>query len=296
MSWRRMKNFAMILTLLILAFGEFAHAQFFTGPAASGAGGGGRASVDRGEASFLNPASVAFLQTYNASVFYGSSKHYLTGEQNDMAASISDGTPGNFVSGAFTYVRRRSDFSGGTSDTQQDMQISLAGYALKKLAFGIGAHRLTDQVSTIATGNEYTQTNGHVGLVYVPIAEIGIGFVAYDVLPGADSVPVVYRVIPTHALALNFVQEKQFRIRMDFVRPDTMNPGRRINVNAGVETMLTENFLYRAGWFWKETTDQSFFTTGFGFQGPRLSLEYGFQKDVRDSDNYRHIVDLWIVL
>ena len=287
------------LFLFALFVSPTASAQVFTGPAASAAGGGGRAAVDPGETAFLNPASIAFLQKYNVSLFYGAAKHPREGEQNFMAASLADGTQDNIVSGALSYVRKRTDLStavGIVSDTQQDIQAALSGFALRKFAFGVAGHRLTDQILSATAGSEYSQLNAHVGVIFVPIEMIGIGFVAYDVLPTSESVAANYRLVPTHALAFNFLPAPQFRARLDFVRPDTMNPDRRINVNVGIETTFKEMLVLRLGSFWRETADQTYLTGGFAFQGPKLSFDYSYQTDNRSPDNARHLVDLWIVL
>ena len=288
--------FSMMIFIFAIFAGATAHAQFFTGPAASGAGGAGRAAVDLGEATFLNPAGVAFLQRYNASAYYAQGQHARDGQFNLWGFSLADGTPGNLFSGGLSYVRKRTDI-GAFSDTQQDLQITVAGFPFKRASIGITGHRLTDQVwYSSALGGEHEQSNAHIGLILVPFANLGFGFVAYDVLPTSDSVPASLRLVPTHAIGFNYLYEKTFRARLDFVRPDTSNPGRRVDVMAGAETFFHESFIFRLGGLWRETADRTYFTTGLGYNGPRLSFDYSFQKDVREGDNNRHLIDLWIAL
>lgn len=274
-----------------------AQAQFFTGPSASGTGGAGRAAIDPGESAFLNPASIALIRRYNISAYYDLGKHPGDGNHHLWGLSLADGSPGSLIAGAFTYVRKKTDQPGGVNLTQQDIQIALAGSPIERLAIGIAGHRLTDQISNPSLpGTEFNQMNAHIGLLFVPFQNFGVGFVAYDFLPTDDSVPVSVRLRPTHALGLNYVYENSFRARLDLVRPDTMNEGRRIDVMAGIETFLNENFAARVGGKWQETEDRTYFTTGFGYIGPRLSFDYSFQKDVRIGDNDRHLIDLWITI
>lgn len=284
---------AVSLLLVVLLAASSARAQFFTGPEASACGGSGRASVDLGESAFLNPAAVAFIQRYNVSAMYGVGDHPVNGNTNEMAISIVDGTSDAMINGGATYVNRRTELGSSYVDTQQDVQISLAGFFHRKLAFGLAGHRISDGLWVNERPYEYTQINMHMGTIYVPVPNVGIGFVAYDMLPSED-LPAGVKVIPTLALGVNYMYEKFFRARLDFVRPDTDNPGRRVNVMAGMETFMMEQFAIRFGGFWRETHDQAFATFGLAYLGPRLSLDYSFQKDVRIAGNSRHLIDLWL--
>lgn len=276
---------------------QTASAQFFTGPAASGAGGAGRAAIDSGESAFLNPASVGFLYRYYASAYFGLDQHEGGGGHNLWGASLADGSEGNLVSGALTYVRKHVDHSNQSNDTQQDLQVTVAGSPLPRFSIGVTGHRLTNQLrAPSGVSADYEQFNAHIGLIYVPVTDFGVGFVAYDVVPVGDSIPIGVRVVPTHALALNYLYEKVFRMRLDLVRPDMMNDGRRIDVMAGIEAFHQESFVLRVGGHWQETADRTYITAGFGYLGPRLSIDYSFQKEVRWGRNTRHLIDLWLTL
>ncbi len=283
--------FALLFSGLLVS--SVAQAQFFTGPEASACGGSGRAGIDLGEAAFLNPAAVAFIQRYNVSMMFGISDHPVNGNTNELAGSIVDGTSDAMINGGLTYVRRRTETPFGISDTQQDWQGSLAGFLHRKLAIGLAGHRLSNEMYTPLGGREYVQWNGHFGALYVPVPSVGVGFVAYDFAP-AEDLPVGVRVVPTLALGVNYIYEKFFRARLDFVRPDTDNPGRETNVMAGLETFLMDQFALRTGGYWRETHDQTYFTAGMAYAGPRLSIDYSFQKDVRVAGNSRHLIDLWL--
>lgn len=286
---------ALPLSAIFFLSGFAAHAQVFTGPAASAAGGAGRASVDNGEASFLNPAAIGYIQHYNASVFAGVGSHPVDGNSNVLAASLADGTFDAIIPGALTYVQKRLDANNGVSDTQSDIAVTIAGHLHRKLAFGVTGHRLSDQLLSATSGASYTQYNANVGALYVPVPNIGLGLVGYDVGPG-DSSPVGIHVVPTYAFGVNYLYEKFFRARLDLVRPDTNNPGQRINMMLGLETFFAEEFAFRVGGLWRETADQDYLTAGLGYKGPKLSLDYSFQKDVRNGENGRHLIDLWLPL
>jgi hypothetical protein len=272
-----------------------AEAQVFTGPSASASGGAGRAAVDLGESSFLNPAGIAFIQRYIASVYAGVGKNQGEGDSSVLAASLADATLDSLIPGSLTYVRRKTDAIGGVSDTQSDIAVTIAGFVHRKFAIGVTGHRITDQILSATSGVEYNQYNATIGALFVPVPFLGIGVVAYDIAPG-DSTPVGIHVVPTYAIAGNFVYQKFFDVRLDLVRPDTNNPGQRMNVNLGLETFFQEFFVFRVGGFWRETADQDYFTAGIGYKGPKVSVDYSFQKDVRSGENGRHLVDLWMPL
>ena len=285
-------KFAAVLALAALTLsGSLARAQFFTGPAASGAGGAGRAAIDPGEASFLNPAALAHLNAYYISANYGIGHHEVDGDFNQYGVQLADHSEGVAVPGAFSYIRRRQELQNGIGITQQDFQLALGGFALDSLAVGVTGHRQTDVFST---GQEHEQWNGHLGLIYTPVEALGVGLVAYDILPGKDTVPLGTRQITTYALGLNWIVKEMFRMRLDVVRPDRHNVANRNDVGFGIESWMREDFVVRFGHLWKETRDQGFLTAGVGYRGPRLSFNYTFQKDVRVAEGVRHLVDLWL--
>ena len=284
-----------ILLLLLILAAHPAQAQFFNGPASAATGNAGRASVDQGETVFLNPASLAFLQHYVASGYYGVNTHPIDGDSTLWGVSLADGSTDNIVPGGLSYVHRLSQLN-GVGDTQQDIQVSLAGLPTRTLAIGFSAHMLKDQMLSNFAGNDYTQYNGVFGLLWVPVNWLGLAAVASDVLPIPDTAPDGVHLVPTYALGVNFIYSKAFHLRFDVERPDTDNPGRRNNYGGGLETYFADSFVFRAGGYWRETADETYVTAGIGYLGPKLSLDYSFQQDLRNAANSRHLIDLWIPL
>ncbi len=282
----------LILIFAVLLAGVQARAQFFTGPISSATGGAGRAALDPSEAGLLNPASVAHLNTYNISGSYGLGHHDKDGDFKQWSILASDGSEGASFPGALSYVRRTVEpLRGGVKNTQSDIQLSLAELMGERIAFGVSAHRRSDELSS---GQDHVQYNGHLGLLVTPLDFLGIGIVAYDIVPASDSVPESVRVVPTFALGSNLIIQKILHFRLDLVRPDKFNPGRRTDVMVGIDSYFRPDFAMRVGGLFKETEDRTFFTAGLGYKGPKLSFDYTFQKDVRVADSYRHLFDLWL--
>jgi hypothetical protein len=257
-------------------------------------GGAGRAAVDPGEVAFLNPASLAHLGRYYVSGVYGASSHPVDGDSWRIGALLADGSAGNIVSGSLSYIRRFADLLGQGRREEQDIQISLAGFALKNLAVGLGLRRLYHRPEVLTDGKEFVQDNAHLGLLYTPFEWLGLGAVAYNLIPASSLVPIEVRVIPSLGLGGHLLIYNILRLRLDVVRPDLENPDRRADLMAGLETLFDEHFAFRLGGYWRETAQQTYLTTGLGFRGPRLSFSYSLQRDVRTAEGSRHLFDMWL--
>lgn len=287
--------FRVLISVLTVLFCETGWAQVFTGPISGAVGGAGRAALDPSESALLNPASLAHFTRYYAGIQYGIGDHASEGPFHQYGVMLTDGTPGTLVAGAFSYNRRDSEYSGGGDATQQDFQIAVGGFVSKKVSIGIAGHRLIYQPPV---GGEKSVNNMHVGALMIVTPNLGLAATVHDALPVSDEVPIAAGVIPTYALGLNYVFSPQFRLRLDLVRPEKMYDGKtndgRINIQTGLETFFQENWVFRLGGHWRETADQVYVTSGLGFQGPRLSFDYTFQKDVRAGTGFRHLFDLWL--
>ncbi|MES2856502.1 MAG: hypothetical protein V4692_11595, partial [Bdellovibrionota bacterium] len=197
----------------------------------------------------------------------------------------------NLIAGSFSYVKKH-DSIGNFSWTGQDFQGSVAGFIFSKLSVGLAVHRFMSSALEVSSN----QDNGNLGFLYTPNKSMGFGLVGYDLLNASETVPMVARLKRTYAVGMHYIYEEMLRLRLDLVHPEVGNPGRRTEVMTGLETFFTDDFAFRLGAHFKEPTDQTFLTTGMGFKGPRLSFDYSFQKDIRASDGYRHMFDLWLPL
>lgn len=287
----RFFSFFFFLPVACFLFCSISQAQFQTGPIASATGGAGRASLDPGEAGLLNPASVAHLRRYYFSGNYGMGQHERDGDMRQYGLLLADGTEGNTFPGSLSYTRRTLERKGGVTETQSDIQLALAEFFSDRIAMGFAAHRQTNEVTS---GGDHTQYNGHVGLMLTPLDNLGFGAVIYDFIPPRDSVPSGIRTVPTFAVGTNLIIQKILYLRLDLVRPDLDNPNRRTNVMGGIDTYFREDFAARVGVMALETKDQTYFTAGLGYKGPKLSVDYTYQKDTRVADSGRHLFDLWL--
>jgi hypothetical protein len=282
------------LLLFVFLFPFTAKSQVFTPTIAGGMGGAGRAAVDGGESAFLNPASVAHMREYYFGAHYQRGDHPREGDYSRWALQIADGTSGNLIRGSASYSKQKIDFPNGAgSRTDQDIQIGVAGIAVPLVALGLSAHYYEQS----GQGRDNAQTNGTLGLIYAPSDSLGIGLVGYDIAPVSSDVLPDRRLVPTYALGFQYVYSDLLRARLDVVRPDVQRfEDRRQNVMGGIESFFANSFVFRLGFGAMEVLDETNVTASFGYHGPRLSVDYSFQKDIRSAGGARHLVDLWMPL
>jgi hypothetical protein len=284
------RYFPTLALLVGLGIGSHANAQFFTGPISGATGQTGRAAVDPGEAAFLNPAAIAHLQRYYAAADYNFGTEPKEGDSTRYGVLLTDGSPSNVFPGAFSYIRRSNDLPNGQSEKIQDFQVSIAGFVGSKLAVGASAHRMIFDPSA---GSGSTHDNGTFGLLFDPVEWLGLAAVYYDAFWIGETPNVNARMTPTIALAAHLVPTERFRIRIDYLRAQRYATD-RADVGFGAETFFRHDFVFRLGVFAHETADQTFATAGLGYAGPKLSVDYAYQKDVRTAEGHRHMFDLWL--
>ncbi len=278
------------LSLSLLHFR--AEAQFYTGGIANAMGGAGRAGNVPSESAFLNPASLAELRNYYGSVSTDWGDHPIDGSITEFSALLADGTPDKSFPGQFSYVQKRVSDTNGFSANLQDFQLGIAFAPSDSFGVGVSIHR---NLFLDNNSRAYAQNNATIGTIFAPSRQFSFAFVAYDIMGGDDSVPQAFQTIPTLALGTSFKYESSFVFCFDIVRPDKFNEGHRLNTQLGLETNFRHDFVVRTGWQWREVgTEEKLFSFGIGYKGPRLSIDYTYQKDVQVGSGFRQFVDLWL--
>ncbi len=288
----RKKVLVTIIFLMTLFLRTQVEAQFITGPIAASMGGAGRAGNIPSESAFLNPASLAQLKNYYGAVSANWGDHPLDGSISEFSALLADGTPDKSFPGQFSYAQRRVASPNGFAANLQDFQLGVASAASESFGLGMSIHRVMYQDNS---SHFYAQNNVNFGSIFAPTRQLAFALVAYDALGGDDEVPRAYQTIPTWALGANFKYENSFVFSLDIVRPDKFNEGHRLNTQLGIQTYFRNDFAVRTGWQWREVGfEERLFSLGLGYRGPRLSMDYTYQKDVIVGSGFRQFVDLWL--
>ncbi|MEO0335603.1 MAG: hypothetical protein AAF202_04385 [Pseudomonadota bacterium] len=276
--------FAVFLTL------PMAEAQYFTGPSVNALGGAGAAARGGSINMLINPAAVALMQTIEASGQYRNGD--LSGGRTESfyGVSIADNTEDVLIAGGLTYLNGTKKFSGSLESQDQYWNVSLAS-RLGRLAIGGSAMFLDSAVKGDET---YKQYSGTFGLMLLASEQLVFGAV-YDsfVNPGSD-VPIPVRLTPTSRLGLRWTPEDFFSVRLDVSRREHENPDREGAVHFGFESFANNYNIIRFGGRVDDFYKQNFVTAGWGFNGPRLKLNYSFEKPLKESNGAMHSVDLLV--
>ncbi|MGZ3770658.1 MAG: hypothetical protein ACXVCP_13690 [Bdellovibrio sp.] len=260
------------LSVLFYFIASSAGAQVYSSSISAATGGTGRATVEAGDSAFLNPGTLVHLRGH--SMFTSFSK-------DEFAVSLTDNTEDSFLPSALSYVQRKSTVTQGELQ-QHDILLSLAEFAVDKIAFGITGHYLEHKLATVS----YRQSNADLGVIYTPQPHIGWALVAYNVFGEDKDIPQNFRSKRSVAAGFNYIYKSTVRARLDATTDSVFM--------AGLETYVNQFLITRLG-YQNDTDDKrEIITAGAGFKGPRFAIDYAYQGNSQISGDYRHSVDLVI--
>ena len=262
-------NNLIILILISISFSN-AFANTPKSSIANAAGGAGVATVEVGESSFMNPATLTHLK---GRYFYSSLQHRL------YAISLTENDKESAGPGAFSYFADKD---------LQFFSLSLADFVYENIAFGISATYW--QAEFDPQHKRTTNINANAGLIWTPIKDFGIGFAAENMLDSPDEFKLNGRLIPTSRVGFNYVYQEWFRWRLDFVT-QTNNNWKNWIPQTGIESYMSKFFILRAG-VSKPTGLKESWSAGFGFDLPRFKIDYATIWHANGGKEQRHSVDL----
>jgi hypothetical protein len=237
------------------------------------------------EAHFLNPAVVPFTKgtTFDFAFQEGA---LTTGSPfNTYAVTIVDNEKDNLFAAGLGFVQRRQSLPGDTL-TDQDISVSM-GYALNSgVGLGIFGHKLTRSANLART---FSKFNMGVGSLFIPIENLGVAVVGYDLLNDEDQ-----DLVPSVGVGAHYIIFKMMRLRADVTRQEKRNPDRKGAVGLGMELDLSEGFYFRTGFQWDDFRAKNYWTGGAAWQGPRLSVAYAIKLNTLTSEDTTHTFQAWL--
>lgn len=247
-------------------------AQVYSSSISAASGGTGRAAVEAGDATFLNPATLVHLRG-----------HYLYSSfsKDDLVIVLSDNSQESLLPASLGYVQKKSTVALGEL-VQQDLALSLAEFVVDKWAMGLTAHYLEQKLPN----SSYRQTNADLGLIFTPQPHIGLALVVYNVFGENRDIPESFRSKTTVGGGFNYIYRSMVRFRIDATSESI--------VMGGVETYVNKFLITRLGYQSDVDDNRELITAGVGFKGPRFALNYAYQGNTQISGDYRHSVDLEI--
>lgn len=275
---------AIIILGVILVFCKpsIGQGQIFYGAASEAMGRSGRAAVGPMANHFLNPAMTSFTRGYNLG---GAFQMRPDGNNpnNLYAVSITDNVPNKRIAAGFGYVYSRTSYAQGET-REHDFSLSASGLITQQISIGFLGRR--HSLGGDAQAN-WTKHNVTFGAVYVPIEDLGIAFVAHDMLIDDD-----LDMLTVFALGVHYVYDR-LRLRLDISRQELLNPDHEIDYSLGLEAVGVYDLLLRFGGQWDNVNNKNYLTAGVGWDGPRLKAAYAYRRDLKEGDDSEHTLQAY---
>jgi hypothetical protein len=281
-----------IKLLVILPSCAPVSAQYFTGAVASGMGGATLGGVEVPESHLLNPAALVHGSAVDIGLFWANQEANPDVHDKVYGLTLASNDSHNYFPGAITYLDDTKWVTGLGTVHDQFLQLSVAHFVIQHVSLGMSVIRLVDQVD--ALGMTVHQWNGVVGALYNPLENLGVGATfAYFAHP-SSTVPDAVRLRPTAGLGVNYIAEDFVTFRFDVLQEEEQNPHHKFIGRAGLESKLDEYFVIRLGYRRDENRSESVFTAGLSFEGPKLKVDYAYEKNLVSPQGGSHNVDLRI--
>jgi hypothetical protein len=250
---------ASLLALVFLMIST-SHAVEFQSPRTQALGGAGRAGPWLTDSIYLNPSFGSYLPLYaltGAYTSYDGGRNYNISVQDSRAEFLQAGA-------GFTKREQNSVISLGASRS-----------FAKTLGLGLGSKILVDNHTDKMTSDFVLSTS------YIALPWAYASMVVDNLMQGSEQkARNLYR---TAYLGLKIIPTKKVEFFVDpFVSPDYPG-GNKAGYHAGVELGVMNDFFLRLGKFQDAEVPQlnqrgSGFGYGFGWFGPKLSLDYAVQR------------------
>lgn len=264
-------------------------ARFFRGPQSSAMGQAGRAGIDSAESAFVNPALLPLMKASGANFYYRDGYIEDGQHRNSLGVGGFDNSEGVFFPGSLHYLRLRDTGLGAGSPVESEVWHGAMGYQVSdRLYAGANAYRLTSKVED----KSYEQWNGSLGLLVRVNPFLGVGYVLENIAKPGSDVPMGLREDMEQGLGFFGAIAEIAHLRFDISRREKHNPDHKMAYMVGVETQSHKFFLLRMGFKRDELQDQKLWTAGLSFNGPRLKIDYSFEKSEDRASGALHSVDM----
>lgn len=242
----------------------------FTNAANSATGGAGVAAADPGVAAFMNPAMLIHIPGRQL---------ILNSSNYETAISLSDSSPDNVFPAALSYIKKISPFN--ARNISHETTFSMADFITQRLTVGAAFHFNQPNYND----KSYRQVAGDLGLTYIHNDEIGAAVVVKNIANNASAdMPAAVTLKPLVIFGANYIYKSQLRIRLDLSSQED-NEFSQPLLAGGLESIINRWTVFRLGYFNDIKLKTDGWSLGFGFNGPRFSLNYAYLSgnNVRES-------------
>jgi len=273
---------------IVLLWSSFSSAGTFSGPTSTALGGAGAAGVHILEASHTNPATLPHVRGYYLGFLYNSLSSRQEGGSlassfADMGILLTDASEEVLVPATISYIKG-SGIEADAEFDETEIHVGLGFKVVKMLSMGLSVERFT---RAQRNGAEFLDHNVSLGTLLTPRKNLGFALVFHDMLNTRN-----IQMNPTTTLGAFWMYETFLKVYFDWSQPQKNNPSRREIIATGIESIpIGHGIAIRTGGRWDQFIGKRYMTTGLGWDGPNLSANYGYEKNL-DFDEYRHLVDM----
>jgi hypothetical protein len=276
------------LLVLLFCFHSLSHADLYRGPLSSAMGGTGRAAMDSPEGAFLNPALVPLMKNYELDGYYRDGLLDPGQHRTSYGVGAADNSEDVLFPGALHYMRLRGTGQASAGADSELWHVAV-GKNIGNISFGISGYRLDTKVER---DREYVQWNYSLGFLGMINPDMGVGYVLKNIAkPGAD-VPLGLRQNLQQGLGYFASLGTVARVRVDVTREETHNIDKKLSYMIGFENLASEYGVFRIGYRRDDQNAQDYLTVGGGLEGPRLKIDYAFEKNLKGTSEALHSVDM----
>jgi hypothetical protein len=275
--------------ILFFIFSSSAFAQSYNGALSSAMGGTGRAGISSSEGALLNPASIPLIKGYDFTAFYRDGDLGPGRHRQGIGLGMLDNSDDAAFPGSIHYVRTRES---GRSLTPMNGELwhAAGAYLINdQLSVGMSVYRWQHTANRFPT---YTQWNGSLGVLYLLNENISLAYVFENPAGASSDVPKDLREDMRQSLGSFFRFADIAIARFDLSRQERNNPDGRMIYMFGLESATSEYMVFRAGYKLDDMRNQRTWSAGFAFNGPRLRVDYAFERDMNQASGALHSVDL----
>lgn len=269
----------LVITVSLQLSANRVEAQISSTAASMATAGAGRASVEAGDVTTLNPAMLVHLTNRDLHTF---------ATRDAWSVGVSDNARDSVVPAALSYTK--SKFGEQALRTEgEDLRLSLGGFLARNLSMGLTA----SQRGFHRGETDWRQINADLGLAWIVTPKLGLALVGYDLMPAKEDMPEDLKTTPRGGIGANYLLHDLFRLRADYVSGRGNNFGQG-SLLLGYEAQLNDFVLIRLGYANEKETRRDLLGAGFGLSLPRFRLNYAYQSALRGEFEARHSVDLGI--
>lgn len=276
------------LLVLFLFHSLAANAELYRGPLSAAMGGTGIAAMDATEGSFLNPALVPLLKGYEFDPYYRDGALDQGHHQTSYGLGAGDNSEGVMFPGTLHYMRLR-DTGVAKGPASSELWHAAIGKSYKNFSAGVSVYRLDSKVER---DQEYIQWNYSLGLLALITNDMGVGYVLKNIAKPGSDVPKGLRQDLEQGVGLFASLGTLARVRLDVTRNEVDNIDKKLVYMIGFENLASQYGVFRIGYRKDAQMDQNYLTLGAALEGPRLKIDYAFEKNLKGTSEALHSVDL----